>query len=82
MVVNWQHSLSTAVNHQMIRAYGCGNGHLTYQTSFEFGENQQRFKRDQYAKTVGAGIWKNCICGIFYTIYVSLSVRLCLWWSH
>ncbi len=61
MVVNWQHSLSTAVNHHMIRAYGCGNGHLTYETSFDIDENQHRFKRDQYAKTVGAEIWKNCI---------------------
>ncbi len=38
--------------------YCCGNGHFVYQTSFDFDDNQHRFKRDQYAETMVAGILK------------------------
>ena len=36
--------------------YHSGNGHFAYQMSFDFDENQDRFKKDQYAGNVGAGI--------------------------
>ncbi len=38
--------------------YCCSNGHFAYQMSFDFDDNQHRFKRDQYAETVRAGILK------------------------
>ncbi len=35
-----------------------GNSHFAYQTSFDFDENQYRFKKEQHAENAGAGILK------------------------
>ena len=66
MVVHWQHSLSAAVNHQMITAFYIGQLHSSTMVAATAISHIKRHLilmridkdlKDQYAATVGAEIF-------------------------